>query len=143
MSGYLLIPFLTLHILSHRIIPASPEAPINALSPAELGFGFVSYGLRAWPVVSWTTYAVLIGSGVWHALAGTPTVLNWLRSRRRLGTPPGTQSGRRIRLPAVFIALVSALGLGLARLHGEDPGFSRGMVGRVEAVYRSLPWLYR
>jgi hypothetical protein len=143
-AGYILIPFLTLHLWTHRILPSSPEPPINALSPAELGYGFVSHGLRTWPVVSWTTYTALIASGVYHAVFGVPKIISWLRSQpsnATLATP--RKQGRRIRLPGIFVALVSVLGIGLARLHSEDPGFSRGMESRVDAMYRTLPWLYR
>lgn len=138
LAGYILIPFLTLHILTHRLIPSSPSPPINALSPSELGYSFVSYGLRTWPFVSWTTYAALILTGTYHALLGTPKALSWFRT-----TLPGASRRRATFLRGSFIALVSALGIGLARLHAEDPGFSRGMQRRVDAVYRAVPWVYR
>ncbi|KAI5451983.1 hypothetical protein NCC49_001282 [Naganishia albida] len=152
LSGYVLVPFLTLHVMTHRLIPSRPDPPINALSPAELGYGFVSYGLRTWPRVSWTTYTLLIGTGLWHALAGAPRVLAWLRGVRTPPPPPPTApTARKSRLvlpaaaaaAAAYVVLLSVLAAGLARLHHEEPGFSRGMRARVDAVYRTVGWVYR
>ncbi|GHJ85186.1 hypothetical protein NliqN6_1588 [Naganishia liquefaciens] len=140
LAGYVLIPFLSLHILTHRLIPSSPNPPINALSPSELGYSFVSYGLQTWPIVSWTTYAALILAGTYHALLGAPQALAWFRSK---ATRPPSKGTPRAVLRGAFIALVSVLGIGLARLHAEDPGFSRGMTRRLDAVYRAVPWVYR
>ncbi|KAJ9125610.1 hypothetical protein QFC22_000572 [Naganishia vaughanmartiniae] len=156
MTGYLLIPFLTLHVLTHRLIPSSSAQPINGLSPAELDYSFVSYGLRMWPVVSWTTYALLIVTGVSHGMSGLPKVFRWFttRSKAELETARTTSTKDTVRTPArralsgkwangASIGLISLLGVALFRLHAEDPLYGSFMRKRVDAVYRSIPWLYR
>ncbi|WVW80252.1 hypothetical protein I302_102230 [Kwoniella bestiolae CBS 10118] len=93
-AGYPLYILLIAHILSHRIVPSSPSAPIFELSPSELGYEYVGYNLRDW--VGWGSYLGLVGVGVWHGLVGGIKISKWIGLGNRSSTPArieGDKSG--------------------------------------------------
>ncbi|RXK40369.1 hypothetical protein M231_02352 [Tremella mesenterica] len=74
-TGYLLIPFLFSHIMTHRIIPQIPYTPISSLSPSELDLEFVGWNLNFWK--GWFGYLGLVGLGLWHGSFGLKRVYGW------------------------------------------------------------------
>ena len=86
-TGWVLIPFLLPHILSHRLIPASPAPTINTLWPSEWGFEFVSYALNSRPISSGLGYIALVGLAVPHALLGGMKIVSWIKRLRGTGEP--------------------------------------------------------
>lgn len=151
-SGYALIPFILHHVATHRLIPASSSSPINSLSPSELDLDFVAYGLTKWPVMSWVTYSSLVVGFFYHTGVGLMRVAKWLGGTQQKGipTPFKSKTGgerKRIGMPGT-VAIFSALVLGgLARIQWEGTPRSQSwgvsMDNRYQAVYKSLPGLYR
>lgn len=155
-SGYLLIPFLLPHILTHRIIPSLDHPAIRALSPSELGYEFVGWNL-GW-VGSWATYLVLAGVGLVHWGIGGMKIVSWAK-RKRAGTIEAANldkqaeqtrasipKRRRIGLRGILIGTMGLIAIGLARIWSDSRGsVSSAMARRYEEVYRQLPWggLYR
>lgn len=106
-SGYLLVPIVAYHALYHRLRPARA-----GVSPSLFSFSYVVFALHRQPIVSWAAYGILAVVGSWHALAGWRRMLSRDAKPARLQTRPWR---------AGWAAIVSALGLGLARLHAESP----------------------
>lgn len=107
MSGWLLVPVVAFHAWIHRLRPAKA-----GVSPSLLSYQYVVYALQRQPIVSWAAYGVLAVAGSYHALAGWRRILSRDKRPARLQTPVWR---------AGFAAVVSSLGLGLARLHAESP----------------------
>ena len=163
-TGWLLPFFLLPHIASHRLIPSSPTLPISALSPSELSFEYVGWGINRYPLLSIVGYGGLVIIGCWHAGVGLMKVVSWIgRSRRSavesvttdetvVGLPPPVSSRRRQliekrrgRLRGMFAAFLGVMVIGMIRVARDARGVSKIMERRYEAVYRALPWgsLYR
>jgi len=66
----LLLIYLPIHLLTHRLIPSSPKPHISSFSPSELDYEFVKTGLARWPVRNWILYGGLALTGVIHAVEG-------------------------------------------------------------------------
>ena len=120
LSGWLLVPVVGIHAWIHRLRPAkagvSPSLCASAIPFASLissvSYQYVVFALQRQPWTSWAAYGVLAVAGSYHALAGWRRILSRDKRPARLQTPVWR---------AGFAALVSSLGLGLARLHAESP----------------------
>ncbi|KDN42714.1 hypothetical protein K437DRAFT_275063 [Tilletiaria anomala UBC 951] len=84
LSGYVLFPLVLQHAVLNRIVPRASHPPIHSLSPSELDYTYVSYGLHAHPLLTGALYATLVGAGSLHAALGAKAV--WTRLRIRMGT---------------------------------------------------------
>ncbi|KAG8746679.1 hypothetical protein FRC10_003983 [Ceratobasidium sp. 414] len=90
LTGYPLLFLLSPHIATHRILPSTPAPPISSISPSELDFSFVNFGLKNWPVRSWVMYSILVGAGIMHVTYGAPMVWRTiLRLLKKTGVPSG------------------------------------------------------
>lgn len=148
-SGYLLIPFILPHILTHRILPSLDHPAIRALSPSEIVYEFVGWNLSS--VSAWGTYLALAGLGLVHWGIGSMKVVSWLR-RKKGGvvvdldkqaeqTRASIPKRRRIGLRGILIGTMGLITIGLVRIWSESKGsISSVMLRRYEAVYRQLPW---
>lgn len=160
-TGLLLAPALAVHVALNRIVPSHSSSPINELSPSELDYTYVTYGFEAqagpaWRAVTWTMYALLLGAGALHVVAGTDRIAQRMRMRRRRGIERATDkpivgledgetgraamrqldSRRRKQRQATATALVSLSGMawlawGLSKMVSEGSGVSGFMARRV------------
>lgn len=152
-SGYLLIPFILPHILTHRIIPSLDHPAIRALSPSEFGYEFVGWNLGS--VSAWATYLALAGLGLVHWGIGSMKVVSWIKRQRASGatsngvdldkqaeqTRASIPKKRRIGLRGILVGTMGLITIGLVRIWSESKGsVSSVMMRRYEAVYRQLPW---
>jgi hypothetical protein len=151
-SGYLLIPFVIPHIMTHRIIPSWNTPSIRALSPSELNYDFVGWNLGSW--TAWAAYLALAGIGVLHWSIGSMKVISWMRRGRRKNTVDvadvdkeqektraSIPKQRRIGLKGLMLGFMGLVTIGLARIWKDSQGnVSSVMAGRFHAVYRNLPW---
>lgn len=157
MSGYTLPWFLLPHILSHRLIPSSSVSPIHNLSPSELGFEFVGWGVNKWPLWSALGYGGLVWFGMIHASLGMMKIVSWLKGRSRpsisvaavstssadgdleLPARPKISKRRKVLLPGIMVSFLALITIGLARVARETSGVSKVMANRYEAVYANMP----
>ena len=147
-TGWLLPIFLFPHITSHRLFPSASTRPISSLSPSELNFEFVGWGVNRWPWLSTLSYGGLVLTACWHAGVGMMKVVSWLRGPKppSEAVEPATVPRRRISgkrkigLRGLLGALLAVIAIGLGRVASESKHVSRGMERRYEAVYASLPW---
>lgn len=150
-SGYLLIPFVLPHILTHRIIPSFNTSAIRALSPSELNYDFVGWNLGSWG--AWATYLALAGVGALHWGIGSMKVVSWMRRGRRREpvvlnadreqekTRAAIPKRRRIGLRGLMLGLMGLITIGLVRISRDSRGsVSSMMASRYQAVYQQLPW---
>lgn len=152
-SGYLLIPMLLPHIVTHRIMPSLDHPAIRALSPSEFGYEFVGWNL-GW-AKSWGVYLALAGVGLVHWGIGGMKIVSWIKRSRAKGQPTANidvdkqaeqtraaiPKRRRIGLRGILIGAMGIITIGLARIWSDSRGsVSTIMAGRYEAVYRQLPW---
>lgn len=105
LTGYLLVPLIAAHSVTHRIFPAR-----RGLSPSLLSYSFVSYSLAAYPVLSWLSYGVLSILTGYHSITGLRKVLS---GRRKAAVLPDNT------WKASYALLLSGLGLGIANLASE------------------------
>ncbi|KAH7340416.1 hypothetical protein B0J17DRAFT_318298 [Rhizoctonia solani] len=145
-TGYPLFLLLSPHVATHRLIPSISAPPISSISPSELDYTFVHFGLKNWPIRSWAMYAVLVGTGVAHAIYGIPvvwrqTMLNLLRKVHAVHSESRFGSSWRIS-PKVGLLGISVILLGLWRISREDLFISRLMETRMTSSYR-MSGLYR
>ncbi|KAG8929486.1 hypothetical protein FRC01_004259 [Tulasnella sp. 417] len=61
---------LPIHFATHRLYPSIPDPPINALSPSELDYEYVKFGLQTWPWRNTLLYLVLVAGTATHAVEG-------------------------------------------------------------------------
>ncbi|KAI0818673.1 hypothetical protein BC629DRAFT_668471 [Irpex lacteus] len=82
-AGYASLFFLLpQHYLLHRVLPSNPNPPVLAVSPSELDFEYVKFGLQTWPLTNWALYAGLTIAVVWHAAEGSRIIWNtWLAGK--------------------------------------------------------------
>lgn len=77
-AGYALTPVVLHHIYIHRWLPSSTHPTIAQLSPSELDYSFVSFGLSHPNVVvrvsSALSYAALIGAFATHVVYAFPAM---------------------------------------------------------------------
>lgn len=69
-SAYLLTPLLLVHTYLHRIAPLDSRPPISSLSPSELDYTFVHYGLRVYPWLYWSSIVGLVATASYHVAGG-------------------------------------------------------------------------
>ncbi|KAN0066166.1 hypothetical protein ACQY0O_000260 [Thecaphora frezii] len=82
-SGYLLLPLVGHHVLLNRLLPSLSRPAIHALSPSELDYSYVSFGLASFPYASTALYTALVVAIVAHATTGTAKIV----ARRRTRAP--------------------------------------------------------
>src|SRR5258706_2322569 len=70
LSAYPALAFFAIHVESHRLRPSFPQPPISALSPSELDYEFVKYGLQTYPLWAWVTYGGFVFAVLYHASEG-------------------------------------------------------------------------
>lgn len=146
-TGWLLVPFVLPHIVTHRLLPQSPHPPISSLSPSELNFEFVSYALYSRPLLSTVAYLGLVGLAVPHAVLGSMKIVSWIR-RLRAGdrteavreTPRRTDIPRKRKRTALYAlnALLGVVAIGLGRLYSEGEHVGPFMAKRYEAIFRTI-----
>lgn len=95
LTGYFLIPSLLPHVLLTRIVPTSLEHPVSQMSPSELDYTIVAYGLsppstatgRSLTVgaplatVSWTILVFLTLTASWHTAGGVHLITQRMRAK--------------------------------------------------------------
>ncbi|KAG9104166.1 hypothetical protein FRC06_004803 [Ceratobasidium sp. 370] len=145
MTGYPLLLLLSPHIATHRILPSTPSPPVSSISPSELDFSFVNFGLKNWPVRSWIMYSVLVGAGVMHVTYGAPIV--WRTILRLLKKAGIVRSDSRFGLswrssPKVSLVAIGVILLGVFRISQEDVFLTRLASTRMMASYQ-LSELYK
>lgn len=169
LTGYLLIPTVWIHAMVHRIVPSRSSPPIRNLSPSELDYSFVSYGIARYPFTSTLVFGTLIGAASWHAIEGArkvylrsgPGSLSlWKKTTGKTSTSAVTQNspnpealrpsapsranGKRARRQAATVA-GSATGLLIAALYRigaeGDAAVPAWLARRYEACY-ALVWPY-
>ena len=139
-TGYLLPFFLIPHLASHRIFPSSPAPAISSLSPSELSFEYVGWGIKRWPYWSVVGYGGLVLAACWHAGVGLMKVVSWLRGPRPSRPSTRITGKRKVGLRGLLAVLLGIVGVGMARVVSDTGVVSRAMEARYEAVYASLPW---
>ncbi|KAI0823905.1 hypothetical protein BC628DRAFT_1324068 [Trametes gibbosa] len=94
-TGYTTALLLAAHFFIHRVAPSDPAPPIYAISPSELDYEYVKFGLQEWPWRSWLGYVGLTAAVAWHASEGMVIIWNtWLRPQ--FGSLPGTKNSRTV-----------------------------------------------
>lgn len=81
-TGWILPWIVVPHIASHRLVPARSAPPISSLSPSELGYEYVGWGIKQRPLWSYVTYLALVGIASWHAGVGMMKIVSWLKRGR-------------------------------------------------------------
>lgn len=140
LSAYPALAFFAIHLKIHRLRPSLPVPPISALSPSELDYEFVKYGLQTYPLWAWVTYGGLVFATLYHASEGAVIVLRaWMaKTKTKTNRVPwvvpscGFSTMRRRR--AVAVAGISIL-TGLLVLWIEPLEAGTRMVTRYSAVY--------
>ncbi|KAJ7510480.1 hypothetical protein B0H11DRAFT_1190809 [Mycena galericulata] len=104
LTGYAnMILFLPVHFMTHRVFPMNPAPPIHALSPSELDFEFVKYGLATWPWRSWILYGGLVAGVVLHTTDGQRLMFNYYFGE----TMGRIKAATRKRLLAIGLGLLA------------------------------------
>ncbi|CAE6492504.1 unnamed protein product [Rhizoctonia solani] len=145
-TGYPLLLVLLPHIATHRLFPSIPTPPISSISPSELDYTFVHFGLKNWPIRSWIMYATLVGSGITHVIYGIPvvwrqTMLKFLKKVRVIHSESRLETSWRISSKAGLLGISIVL-LGILRISRDDLFISRLAVTRMTSAYR-MSALYR
>lgn len=139
LSAYPALAFLAVHVEAHRLRPSLPEPPISALSPSELDYEFVKYGLQTYPLWAWVTYGGLVFAVLYHASEGAVIVLRaWaakVRTKRESGFASSWGLSTMRRRRAVAVTGISIL-TGLLVLWLEPLEAGTRMVTRYSAVYK-------
>lgn len=68
-------------------MPARSAPPISALSPSELGFEYVGWGINQRPLWNYAMYLGLVGIASWHAGVGMMKIVSWMKRGRRAKGP--------------------------------------------------------
>ena len=126
--------FLPIHYTTHRLLPASPDAPISSLGPAELDFEFVKLGLQRWPWTNWFLYVGLVGSVALHMADGLNIINNtWFRTwtRGKAGVFAGRKRTRALALGGLVLPVLT----GLYVISREPPMVFSSIARRFEAVF--------
>ncbi|EPQ32332.1 uncharacterized protein PFL1_00528 [Pseudozyma flocculosa PF-1] len=141
-SGIVLVPIVGHHILLNRLIPSRSTPPISALSPSELDYSYVSYGLRSAPLVTAALYLSLVVAAALHVTTGTTRLIARSRSqkagtrRTRPRTKPGTGTWTiTAAVASLFVAGVAALAPQLSE-DGQRWKMVRAIETRIAECYR-------
>jgi hypothetical protein len=135
LTGYAgMLLFVPAHYIIHRVLPSAPDAPVAGLSPSELDYEYVKYGLREWPGMSWFLYAGLVLGIAWHAAEGAQLMWNaYLRGR--FGGWRSSLTARAATVAAVSLPVLS----GVYVMWTEPLMALTSSVARFEAAYTQSP----
>ncbi|KAI0692234.1 hypothetical protein BC835DRAFT_83862 [Cytidiella melzeri] len=131
-AGYASLLFLLpQHYLLHRVFPSDPNPPVLAVSPAELDFEYVKFGLHQWPLTNWALYVGLTACVAWHAAEGSRIIWNtWLAAEA------GIWKKNTKRHAAAVIAGVLPVLTGLFVMSRESLMLFSATAERYEAAFR-------
>jgi succinate dehydrogenase/fumarate reductase cytochrome b subunit len=133
LSAYPALAFFAIHIETYRLRPSLPAPPISALSPSELDYEFVKYGLQTYPLWASVTFGGLVFAMLYHASEGAVIVLRAWTAKTKWGSGFVSFSTMR-RRRAVAVAGLSIF-TGLLVLWIEPLEAGTRMVTRYSAVY--------
>ncbi|CAO1626296.1 unnamed protein product [Jaminaea pallidilutea] len=165
-TGYLLIVPLLSHVKLTRLIPSRSQPPISSLSPSEVDYTLITYGLNPQTsdarrrTTSWAILLAMVSLSSWHVAGGTHRITQrWGgRSRRTGGSKTPEQQAkkgavsahRRRRLELQRTLMPSLLGsaavlLGTWSMSSDADAIvtqDSWMGKRLEAIYRaaSIAW---
>ncbi|QRW00341.1 hypothetical protein RhiJN_28359 [Ceratobasidium sp. AG-Ba] len=143
LTGYPLVFLLSPHIATHRLLPSTPSPPISSISPSELDFSFVNFGLKNWPARSWIMYSVLVGAGIMHVTYGAPivwrTILRLLKKAGLVNSESKKSLSWRM-FPKASLLGIGVVLLGMLRIAREDVFLTRLATTRMVASYRLSPF---
>ncbi|CAK5268818.1 unnamed protein product [Mycena citricolor] len=137
-TGYgTMLFFLPIHFSTHRVSPSNPIAPIHALSPSELDFEYIKFGLNSWPWRSAFLYGGLVVFALLHAADGERILFNTY-----LGPALGRikASTRKGMIAAVMGAVALPVLTGLYFLSQEPEMIFASMADRFHASFVSSMW---
>jgi hypothetical protein len=159
-TGFLLIPVVTIHSYVNRISPSSSKAPIKEYSPSELDYSYVTYGFltssKSWRYITWTLYCALLAAGAAHVVGGTDIIAKRFKARRemkatkkegaslplasdRLQMKRGDVRMRKQRKAlingAVTFAGAAWLAVGIAKMASEDTSHASAWMTKRVSVY--------
>ena len=119
------------HYLIHRVLPSNPDPPVLAVSPSELDFEYVKFGLQQWPLINWALYTGLTVAVVWHAAEGSRIIWNtWLAGKA------GIWKKNLTRQVATVLAGVVPVLAGLYAISREPLMVFMSTAERYEAAFR-------
>jgi hypothetical protein len=125
-TAYVAMALVPIHFLVNREYPSIDEAPIFGLSPSQLNFEYVKFGLDRWPVRSWLLYGLMVPAVCLHGAEGMMTIC---RKRLRPSLHPGGWL-RYVASTASFLALA-----GLFTMSRESISVYAGEAARFLAAY--------
>ena len=140
LSAYPALAFLAIHLEKHRLRPSIPVPPISTLSPSELDYEFVKYGLQTYPLWAWVTYGGLVITMLYHTSEGAVIVLRGWTAKSKTKTKRESELaswwglstvGRRRAMAGVGLSILT----GLLVLWIEPLEASTRMLARYAAVY--------
>lgn len=140
LTGYVLIPIALHHSWLHRLLPATPSAPISGLSPTLFSYAFVSYSLTSerYRVISLLSYGAIASIGTYHVLSGIRRLMDPM-------APPGLQpkrlkngepSLRKRSWQGVYAGGLVGLGIGVVRLASEGKGVPNWLGRKFDLILR-------
>lgn len=133
LTGYAAMLIVPLHYLTHRVFPADPLPPIEAVGPAELDYEIVKVALSQWPWRSWLAYIVLTTSVAWHAAEGMTLIWNtWVKDA--FGS---WRSSAKTRAVAAMLAITPVL-TGVLAMSREPLMIFASTAARYDAAMRKL-----
>lgn len=133
-AGYASLLFLLpTHYLLHRVYPSDPSPPILSLSPAELDYEYVKFGLQQWPLTNWVLYTGLTACVAWHATEGLQIIWNtWLAGNARIW-----KNSAKRRLITVAASVLPVF-TGILVMSREPLMVFSGTADRYETAFRRL-----
>jgi len=126
-TAYVAMALVPVHYLVNRYYPSLDEAPIFGLSPSQLNYDYINYGLAHWPIRTWILYGVMVPAVCLHAAEGVITVA---RRHLRLNLKRGVWS-RSLVLAGAFLTLT-----GLIAISKETILIYSGEAARYFAAYQ-------
>lgn len=128
-TGYLLVPLVLGHVLTHRIVPSRTASTSGGgpISPSFLSYAFVSRNLVLNPISAWTGYLSLVVLATYHAATGARVIASGGRNKARL---PDANA------KVAWAAAVGAVGIGLVRLRLDGRDLPAFLVKQYDVVLR-------
>ena len=108
-AGYIAIPLLLDHILSHRL---------NA-SPSLRSFQFVGFNLQQSPLIASIKYAALLSTSLYHSLVGLDQVFSRLAPSNLSKRKSISESQSSLYVCLGWVGIVGTVGLGIRKLARE------------------------
>ncbi|KIO31161.1 hypothetical protein M407DRAFT_68356 [Tulasnella calospora MUT 4182] len=121
---------LPIHFATHRLYPSIPDPPINALSPGELDYEYVKFGLQAWPWRNTLLYLVLVAGTATHALEGARAMIRFWQPG---AAPPKEWGWKRWSTVA---AVVGSAAVGILTLKGETLIVTSRAASRISSAWK-------